>query len=112
MGSIQTHYECLIEIIQPPPSKPEPTITPVLIITNKSPLEVTKDEKNRLVWTEELHSRFLTSLGTLGERATPRQIMMHMRVLGLERHHISSHLQKYRNKQKKSRKTFCKKQPF
>ena len=51
----------------------------------------------RKKWTPELHASFVSEVDRLGiDTAVPSQIMEHMRVPGLTRQHIASHLQKYR----------------
>ncbi|GAB4816723.1 hypothetical protein N2152v2_003769 [Parachlorella kessleri] len=54
--------------------------------------------KERMRWTQELHSRFVRAVGMLGgaAKAKPKDIMDVMRVPGLGLNHIKSHLQKYR----------------
>lgn len=53
--------------------------------------------KARLVWSEELHHRFLHAVVVLGLRsAVPKGIMQVMNVSGLTRENVASHLQKYR----------------
>eukprot|EP00892_Ulva_mutabilis_P007617 jgi/Ulvmu1/5227/UM022_0020.1 len=54
-------------------------------------------KKTRLVWTQELHMRFLAAVEKIGLRtAVPRTILQVMDVEGLTRENIASHLQKYR----------------
>eukprot|EP00899_Mesostigma_viride_P003310 jgi/Mesvir1/12980/Mv05991-RA.1 len=53
--------------------------------------------KNRLVWTPDLHARFLAAIKQLGlEQAVPRTILKAMNVEGMSRENVASHLQKYR----------------
>jgi two-component response regulator (ARR-B family) len=61
-----------------------------------------KRKKSRLVWTPELHARFVNAVNHLGiEHAVPKVIMQLMNVEGLSRENIASHLQKYRSFLKK-----------
>ncbi|GKV13033.1 hypothetical protein SLEP1_g24110 [Rubroshorea leprosula] len=54
-------------------------------------------KKPKLVWTNELHNRFLQAIRFLGiEKALPKKILQRMNVPGLTKENISSHLQKYR----------------
>jgi len=59
-----------------------------------------RELKERFVWSDELHRRFVAAVTKLGLReAKPQTILALMRVRGDEapnRHHIKSHLQKYR----------------
>ncbi|KAF9617199.1 hypothetical protein IFM89_035081 [Coptis chinensis] len=58
----------------------------------------TKQNKFRVCWTPELHKKFLAALNTLGlNRAVPKRILELMKVEGLSRGNIASHLQKYRS---------------
>lgn len=64
-----------------------------------SPLTTNKQSRSRkkLVWTEDLHDRFVAAVLRLGiKSATPARILHEMRVANLTRAHVSSHLQKYR----------------
>ncbi|KAG0465195.1 hypothetical protein HPP92_019359 [Vanilla planifolia] len=54
-------------------------------------------KRPRLVWTPQLHRRFVEVVTHLGEkRAVPKTIMKLMNVGGLTRENVASHLQKYR----------------
>lgn len=55
------------------------------------------DNRTRLVWSQELHNRFLNALSHLGlSLAVPKSILGLMEVDGMTRENIASHLQKYR----------------
>ncbi|KAF0918654.1 hypothetical protein E2562_025588 [Oryza meyeriana var. granulata] len=54
-------------------------------------------KKARMVWTPELHHRFVEAVAHLGEKgAVPKAIVRLMNVDGLTRENVASHLQKYR----------------
>ncbi|RVW56938.1 Transcription factor LUX [Vitis vinifera] len=54
-------------------------------------------KRPRLVWTPQLHKRFVDVVGHLGiKNAVPKTIMQLMNVEGLTRENVASHLQKYR----------------
>eukprot|EP00271_Cylindrocystis_brebissonii_P016862 TRINITY_DN4156_c0_g1_i1.p1 TRINITY_DN4156_c0_g1~~TRINITY_DN4156_c0_g1_i1.p1 ORF type:complete len:806 (-),score=135.10 TRINITY_DN4156_c0_g1_i1:440-2857(-) len=54
-------------------------------------------KRPRLVWTPQLHKRFVDAVSHLGLRnAVPKTIMQLMNVEGLTRENVASHLQKYR----------------
>lgn len=54
-------------------------------------------KRPRLVWTPELHKRFVEVVAYLGlKNAVPKTIMQMMNVEGLTRENVASHLQKYR----------------
>ena len=54
-------------------------------------------KRPRLVWTPQLHKRFVDAVSHLGIRnAVPKTIMQLMNVGGLTRENVASHLQKYR----------------
>ncbi|KAG9395458.1 Myb-like DNA-binding domain [Carpediemonas membranifera] len=56
-----------------------------------------KRSRRRLVWTKELHERFISSVGQLGiKSAVPKSILQLMNVEGITRENIASHLQKFR----------------
>jgi SHAQKYF class myb-like DNA-binding protein len=59
--------------------------------------EDSSDKKMRLVWSQELHNRFLNALSHLGlKKAVPKNILGLMNVEGMTRENVASHLQKYR----------------
>lgn len=61
-------------------------------------------KRARLNWSDDLHSKFLTAVGELGvENAVPTSIMKLMKVDGLTRENVASHLQKYRGTIKKEK---------
>ncbi|CAL9057471.1 unnamed protein product [Musa banksii] len=68
------------------------------------PLENSNDDQSvrtlkrpRLVWTPQLHKRFVDVVAHLGiKNAVPKTIMQLMNVEGLTRENVASHLQKYR----------------
>ncbi|MCO5614207.1 hypothetical protein L7F22_068487 [Adiantum nelumboides] len=54
-------------------------------------------KRPRLVWTPQLHKRFVDAVSQLGiKNAVPKTIMHLMNVEGLTRENVASHLQKYR----------------
>ncbi|KAF5727371.1 transcription factor PCL1 [Tripterygium wilfordii] len=54
-------------------------------------------KRPRLVWTPQLHKRFVEVVAHLGiQNAVPKTIMQLMNVEGLTRENVASHLQKYR----------------
>ncbi|CAH8339568.1 unnamed protein product [Eruca vesicaria subsp. sativa] len=54
-------------------------------------------KRPRLVWTPQLHKRFVDAVAHLGiKNAVPKTIMTLMSVDGLTRENVASHLQKYR----------------
>lgn len=54
-------------------------------------------KRPRLVWTAQLHKRFVDVVAHLGiKNAVPKTIMQLMNVEGLTRENVASHLQKYR----------------
>ncbi|KAH6772358.1 hypothetical protein C2S51_010762 [Perilla frutescens var. frutescens] len=54
-------------------------------------------KKPRVVWSIELHRKFVGAVNQLGiEKAVPKRILDMMNVEGLTRENVASHLQKYR----------------
>lgn len=54
-------------------------------------------KRPRLVWTPQLHKKFVDAVAQLGiKNAVPKTIMQLMNVGGLTRENVASHLQKYR----------------
>ncbi|KAK4344428.1 hypothetical protein RND71_037522 [Anisodus tanguticus] len=57
----------------------------------------TTQKKPRVVWSIELHKKFVAAVHQLGlEKAVPKRILDLMNVEGLTRENVASHLQKYR----------------
>ncbi|KAL2548002.1 Two-component response regulator-like APRR2 [Forsythia ovata] len=55
------------------------------------------NKKSKVDWTPELHKKFVQAVEQLGvDQAIPSRILELMKVEGLTRHNIASHLQKYR----------------
>eukprot|EP00768_Dysnectes_brevis_P004149 gnl/Dysnectes_brevis/295_a328_1909.p1 GENE.gnl/Dysnectes_brevis/295_a328_1909~~gnl/Dysnectes_brevis/295_a328_1909.p1 ORF type:complete len:787 (+),score=217.93 gnl/Dysnectes_brevis/295_a328_1909:45-2405(+) len=74
-----------------PPSPSSPAVQEMVTVPQK------KRPRQRLVWTRELHLRFLAAVLSLGVRsAVPRGILRLMNVQGLTRENVASHLQKFR----------------
>ena len=54
-------------------------------------------KKSRLVWTQELHNRFINALSQIGlKNAVPKNVLTLMNIEGISRENVASHLQKYR----------------
>ncbi|KAJ7531900.1 hypothetical protein O6H91_14G063800 [Diphasiastrum complanatum] len=53
-------------------------------------------KKARVVWSSELHKKFVNAVNQLGIDTVPKSIMEIMRIQGLTRENVASHLQKYR----------------
>jgi len=59
--------------------------------------ETVPAKKPRVVWSAELHQKFVDAVNQLGiDKAMPKKILALMGVSGLTRDNIASHLQKYR----------------
>lgn len=58
-------------------------------------------KKMKVDWTSELHKKFVQAVEQLGvDQAIPSKILEVMKVEGLTRHNVASHLQKYRMQQR------------
>ncbi|CDY08579.1 BnaA05g28150D [Brassica napus] len=65
-------------------------------------------KRPRLVWTPQLHKRFVDAVAHLGiKNAVPKTIMQLMSVDGLTRENVASHLQKYRLYLKRMQEEGC-----
>ncbi|CAH2069569.1 unnamed protein product [Thlaspi arvense] len=54
-------------------------------------------KKPRVVWSQELHQKFVNAVQQLGlDKAVPKKILDFMNIDGLTRENVASHLQKYR----------------
>lgn len=63
-----------------------------------------RKKASRMVWSEELHTKFLSAVEKLGvDDAVPTTILQIMNVDGLTRENVASHLQKHRGTLKKQR---------
>ncbi|XWS35728.1 hypothetical protein CRYUN_Cryun20dG0021200 [Craigia yunnanensis] len=63
-------------------------------------------KKPKLIWTNELHNRFLQAVKLLSiDGAHPKKILQYMNVPGLTKENVSSHLQKYRLSLKREQDT-------
>ncbi|KAF5474292.1 hypothetical protein F2P56_006205 [Juglans regia] len=97
---------------QPPPSNPLPASATTPPHPNSAEFAADSAElgsgaggeepartlkRPRLVWTPQLHKRFVDAVAHLGiKNAVPKTIMQLMSVDGLTRENVASHLQKYR----------------
>ncbi|CAE6062727.1 unnamed protein product [Arabidopsis arenosa] len=60
-------------------------------------LDPGNSKKSRVLWSIELHQQFVNAVNKLGiEKAVPKRILELMKVPGLSRENIASHLQKFR----------------
>ncbi|XP_075506222.1 transcription factor PCL1-like [Primulina tabacum] len=78
--------------------KKTPRVDAADTFTDDAENEAAKTLKRpRLVWTPQLHKRFVEVVAYLGlKNAVPKTIMQLMNVEGLTRENVASHLQKYR----------------
>ncbi|GER37993.1 homeodomain-like superfamily protein [Striga asiatica] len=89
--------------IHAPHAPPRPNSSAELESPERSAAATGSDEpartlkRPRLVWTPQLHKRFVDAVAHLGiKNAVPKTIMQLMSVDGLTRENVASHLQKYR----------------
>eukprot|EP00213_Chloropicon_mariensis_P001307 CAMPEP_0197475884 /NCGR_PEP_ID=MMETSP1309-20131121/7256_1 /TAXON_ID=464262 /ORGANISM="Genus nov. species nov., Strain RCC998" /LENGTH=364 /DNA_ID=CAMNT_0043016017 /DNA_START=530 /DNA_END=1624 /DNA_ORIENTATION=+ len=69
-----------------------------LINEERQKYEKKKAKKPRMIWTPELHQRFMDAVNQLGiDKAVPKKIKEIMGIKFLNREQIASHLQKYRH---------------
>ncbi|KAK9056214.1 hypothetical protein SSX86_027304 [Deinandra increscens subsp. villosa] len=65
-------------------------------------------KKPRVVWTKEMHRKFVQAIERLGgDKAFPKKIVELMDVPGLTRGNVASHLQKYRLCMKRAQEVFA-----
>lgn len=96
-----THTHSHITQPSPPPSNPSPKhlnsgeFADSGEHNSEEPARTLK--RPRLVWTPELHKKFIDAVSQLGiKNAVPKTIMQLMDIDGLTRENVASHLQKYR----------------
>lgn len=66
-------------------------------VLSQGPRAAAGNRRQRLVWTPDLHVRFLVAVNQLGiSAAAPKSILAIMQAEGLTRENVASHLQKYR----------------
>lgn len=72
------------------------------MLTKKGNMSQPKQRKDyvrktqgRLVWTEQLHNKFLSAVSDLGILATPKLVALRMNIEGVTRERVSSHWQKF-----------------
>ncbi|CAO2816889.1 unnamed protein product [Amaranthus hypochondriacus] len=64
---------------------------------NEHETEDVSQKKSRVVWSVELHRKFVAAVNQLGlDKAVPKKILELMNVEKLTRENVASHLQKYR----------------
>ncbi|KAG4991092.1 hypothetical protein AAZX31_09G091800 [Glycine max] len=64
---------------------------------NEDDEDPSAQKKARVVWSVELHRKFVAAVNQLGlDKAVPKKILDLMNVEGLTRENVASHLQKYR----------------
>ncbi|KAI3444621.1 hypothetical protein Pfo_001286 [Paulownia fortunei] len=63
-------------------------------------------KKPRVVWTIEMHQKFLEAIEVIGyDKAVPKKIVEVMGIPGLTRENVASHLQKFRGSMKRTQDT-------
>ncbi|RWR79786.1 transcription factor PCL1-like protein [Cinnamomum micranthum f. kanehirae] len=81
----------------PPSSNPPPSSSSEFADSAGQDEPARTLKRPRLVWTPQLHKRFVDAVAHLGiKNAVPKTIMQLMSVDGLTRENVASHLQKYR----------------
>ncbi|XP_074355226.1 transcription factor MYBC1-like [Apium graveolens] len=101
---INSNPASTIPPIQPQNSPPQPPPLPPFQSPNSGEFDSSAGDepartlkRPRLVWTPQLHKRFVDAVAHLGiKNAVPKTIMQLMSVDGLTRENVASHLQKYR----------------
>ncbi|GAB4841075.1 hypothetical protein Ancab_021820 [Ancistrocladus abbreviatus] len=72
-------------------------------VPNSDDASVPARKKQRVIWSNDLHEKFVAAVGQFGiNRAVPKKILEIMNVPGLTRENVASHLQKFRQYQKRS----------
>ncbi|CAA7042878.1 unnamed protein product [Microthlaspi erraticum] len=77
--------------------KKEDDTKPILKSSGIKNLSGNKASRKKVDWTQELHKKFVQAVEQLGiDQAIPSRILELMKVDGLTRHNVASHLQKFR----------------
>uniref|UniRef100_A0A1J3CYF9 Two-component response regulator-like APRR2 n=1 Tax=Noccaea caerulescens TaxID=107243 RepID=A0A1J3CYF9_NOCCA len=77
--------------------KKEDDTKPIIKSSGIKNLSGNKASRKKVDWTQELHKKFVQAVEQLGiDQAIPSRILELMKVDGLTRHNVASHLQKFR----------------
>ncbi|KAH0870828.1 hypothetical protein HID58_077850 [Brassica napus] len=77
--------------------KEDETNKPINKSSGNKNLSSNKASRKKVDWTQELHKKFVQAVEQLGvDQAIPSRILELMKVDGLTRHNVASHLQKFR----------------
>ncbi|XP_060170152.1 two-component response regulator ORR26-like isoform X2 [Lycium barbarum] len=82
-----------------------------VVSDNKDGSKLKGLKKVKVEWTTSLHHKFLVAIIEIGlDKVTPLKILDHMKVPGLTRDNVASHLQRYRIFLQRVTDSFCKTQ--
>ncbi|CAH8360199.1 unnamed protein product [Eruca vesicaria subsp. sativa] len=80
--------------------KVDETSKPINKSSGTKNLSSNKASRKKVDWTEGLHKKFVQAVEQLGAQAIPSKILKLMKVNGLTRHNVASHLQKFRKRRR------------